>query len=59
MITVCTDCGSLYDAGSDEQANEPEERWCPKCRPVYCHECSKAGGADMPIYHVPPACAAD
>ena len=23
---------------------------------VYCHECSKAGGADMPIYHLPPAC---
>jgi exonuclease SbcD len=23
---------------------------------VYCHACSKAGGADMPIYHAPPAC---
>jgi hypothetical protein len=23
---------------------------------VYCHECSKAGGADRAIYHEPPAC---
>lgn len=23
---------------------------------VYCHECSKAGGAERPIYHEPPAC---
>lgn len=23
---------------------------------VYCHACSKAGGADMPIYHDAPAC---
>jgi hypothetical protein len=22
----------------------------------YCHECSKAGGADRPIYHEPPMC---
>lgn len=23
MITTCTDCGSLYEAGSEEQANGP------------------------------------
>lgn len=23
---------------------------------VYCHECSKAGGADRAIHHAPPAC---
>lgn len=23
---------------------------------VYCHPCSVAGGAEMPIYHSPPAC---
>jgi hypothetical protein len=31
MITTCTDCGSLYEAGSEEQANEPK-RWCFACR---------------------------
>lgn len=30
MITVCTDCGKCYQAGSEEQANEPE-RWCVEC----------------------------
>lgn len=34
---------------------------CPKSEHklepmVYCHACSKAGGADMPIYHDAPAC---
>lgn len=23
---------------------------------IYCHECSKAGGAERAIYHLPPAC---
>jgi len=23
---------------------------------IYCHACSKAGGAEMPIYHSAPAC---
>jgi hypothetical protein len=23
---------------------------------VYCHACSKAGGANMPIYHLAPVC---
>lgn len=30
MITTCTTCGGLYEAGSEEQANEPS-RWCPPC----------------------------
>jgi hypothetical protein len=31
MITTCTTCGDLYEAGSEEQANEPE-RFCFTCR---------------------------
>lgn len=31
MITTCTTCGGLYEAGSEEQANEPS-RPCPSCR---------------------------
>lgn len=28
-----------------------------KChKMIYCHACSKAGGAGMPIRHLPPAC---
>ncbi len=30
-ITTCTKCGSLYEAGSEEQANE-QERLCYSCR---------------------------
>ena len=30
MITTCTTCGANYDAGSEEQANEPA-RYCPGC----------------------------
>jgi len=26
---------------------------------VYCHACSVAGGAEAPIYHLPPACGVD
>lgn len=29
-VTTCT-CGRLYEAGSEEQANEPDRR-CPWCR---------------------------
>ena len=28
----------------------------PPKREVYCHGCSKAGGAETPIYHLPPIC---
>ena len=31
MIATCTDCGTLYEAGSEEQAYETE-RWCFRCR---------------------------
>jgi hypothetical protein len=31
MITTCTYCHSLYEAGSEEQANEPD-RLCALCR---------------------------
>jgi hypothetical protein len=30
-VTTCTECGKLYEAGSEEQANEVS-RWCPSCR---------------------------
>lgn len=36
MITTCTSCGKCYEAGSDEQANEPTR---------LCRVCSKAASA--------------
>jgi hypothetical protein len=30
MITTCSRCGALYEAGSEEQANEPD-RLCRRC----------------------------
>lgn len=33
MITTCTRRGGLYEAGSEEQANEPE-RFCFTCRKI-------------------------
>lgn len=46
MITTCSKCKGLYDAGSDEQANEAD-RLCAQCVdwPVKCPDC---GGG--PIY---------
>lgn len=32
-ITACTYCGGLYEAGSEEQANEPV-RLCKTCKPM-------------------------
>lgn len=43
MITTCTRCGSLYVAGSEEQAYE-RERWCAKC--------SGINGAQLQAYSV-------
>ena len=31
-VTTCTNCGVIYEAGSEEQANE-RERLCSRCRP--------------------------
>lgn len=31
MITTCTECGTLYEAGSEEQANEATRR-CARCQ---------------------------
>lgn len=28
----------------------------PTEKEIYCHECSKAGGAETAIYHLPPIC---
>jgi len=38
-VTLCTSCGAMYEAGSEEQANEPSmtisgrnaSRLCPRC----------------------------
>lgn len=38
MIATCTRCGTLYEAGSEEQANE-QERLCFGCRYGYCQDC--------------------
>jgi hypothetical protein len=39
---------------------ETWETLCRRCnkifKEVYCHPCSKAGGANMPLYHLPPVC---
>lgn len=40
MITTCTKCGKLYEAGSEDQANEPDR---------LCRECAMAAG-----YFPPP-----
>jgi predicted Zn-ribbon and HTH transcriptional regulator len=29
-VTTCSECGHAFEAGSEEQANEPD-RLCPKC----------------------------
>jgi hypothetical protein len=31
-ITTCTICGNLYEANSEEQANEPPPRYCRACQ---------------------------
>lgn len=31
-ITTCQKCGQAYEAGSEEQANEPSGRRCIRCR---------------------------
>lgn len=46
-VTTCPECGKLYEAGSEEQANEPG-RLCPVCfgalvspPPRICAKCGK------------------
>lgn len=41
-ITTCSRCGCVFEAGSDEQANE-RHRWCPGCR--ICTDCQARGVA--------------
>lgn len=39
--------------------NNDEKLKCPECAgntPIYCHECSLAGGAGKPVYHASPVC---
>jgi hypothetical protein len=44
-VTVCTNCGSLYEAGSEEQANEPSMTISgPATHAVrYCLDCVRRG----------------
>ena len=58
---ICPECGSnkviFFDSNND--FCKDCRKWFPAVKEqekVYCHECSKAGGADMPIYHGPPIC---
>lgn len=50
---------SCHKETPHEQIGEHEFK-CLICgaeiQEIYCHVCSKAAGADMPIYHLPPAC---
>lgn len=39
-LTTCSKCGCVYEAGSNEQANE-RHRWCPGCR--ICVDCQERG----------------
>lgn len=42
-VTTCTWCGALYQAGSEELANEPERR-CARCRGAWkCGRCGFVG----------------
>lgn len=63
LSCIRKDCHYLddtYDQScSKEQKGEPGPSFCEGYTPmkmVYCHECSKAGGASLPIYHAPPKC---
>jgi hypothetical protein len=44
-----------------DEVQPTEEEWeeYVNRESVYCPACSKAGGANMPIYHLPPACSED
>jgi hypothetical protein len=44
-VTVCTNCGSLYEAGSEEQAHEPSMVLSgPATHAVrYCLDCVRRG----------------
>lgn len=41
-ITTCSQCSKAYEAGSEEQANEPV-RICPMCRGHECPQCHGTG----------------
>jgi hypothetical protein len=51
-MSNCIQCIKNKRTGSDLLCDE-----CRKEKEVYCHACSKAGGAERPIYHLPPPCA--
>lgn len=57
-MNLCPKCGGtdvvMLDAANDLCLECKE--WFPAVADVYCHACSEAGGAEMPIYHVAPAC---
>ena len=59
-MKICPKCGDtdviMFDADNDK-CNDCGE-WFPAIADtptVYCHACSLVGGAEMPIYHLPPA----
>ncbi len=43
-----------YTITGDEDGNTVIKR--EELEEVYCHACSKSGGAEMAIYHLPPVC---
>ncbi len=60
-MKVCPECG-----GTKVIMFSPDDDLCQECgkwfpavkeeKEVYCHACSETGGAECPIYHIPPAC---
>ena len=60
-MKICPLCGDtdviIFD--SDNDLCNGCKKWFPAVAEVvevYCHECSKAGGAERAIYHAAPAC---
>ncbi len=45
-LDICFDCDEVFPTVEDQKE-------------IYCHPCSKAGGAERAIYHLPPACKGD
>jgi len=60
-MKICPFCDadSVITLDADNDMCTACKKWFPTLedqKTVYCHECSKAGGAECAIYHLPPRC---